>query len=67
MIAGIINFVVFVTLAHFLIMVHLALQIKDLYLEVLDELLNRINWSGSTHLVKPQFSGASEDCKINFM
>ena len=43
-IAGIINFVVFVTLAHFLIMVHLTFQIKDLYLEVLDELLNRINW-----------------------
>ena len=43
-IAGIINFVVFVTLAHFLIMVHLTFQIKDLYLEILDELLNRINW-----------------------
>ena len=43
-IAGIIIFVVFVTLAHFLIMVHLAFQIKDLYVEVLDELLNRINW-----------------------
>ena len=43
-IAGIIIFVVFVTLAHFLIMVHLTFQIKDLYLEVLDELLNRINW-----------------------
>ena len=25
-------------------MVHLAFQIKDLYLEVLDELMNRINW-----------------------
>ena len=43
-IAGIINFIVFVTLAHFLIMVHLAFEIKDLYLEVLDELLNRMNW-----------------------
>ena len=43
-IIGIMIFVVFVTLAHFLVMVHLALQIKDLYLEVLDELLNWINW-----------------------
>ena len=25
-------------------MVHLTFQIKDLYLEVLDELMNRINW-----------------------